>query len=225
MSGTQTFNDKNQFQEQRGFRNPLAIRQTHLLGADEKRNVLKKADVLLIDMSGSTIDPIGYGDNRQKIIGIKESTTAFIGNLPATSFIAVFAFDGLHRLLYSMAPVGANKLQIIQQIQRLQPGSTTAMENTLIASEKEFMSVPQDYTKRLFLLTDGIPDTDPREAAESIKQKGVQLYTIGFGDGLQIDSNLLSEMASKDPSGKSLYFHFKDSKNLTGFMTRMSKRL
>ena len=79
---------------------------------------------------------------------------------------------------------------------------------------------------RAYLLTDGLPQDDPRQAAENLKAEGVELTTIGFGvRGENVDEDLLREMASIGVDGKPLYRHFTDAAGLTSFMARSSRIL
>jgi len=220
MSGTKIWNGDGMSMDKR-FQ---STRKTVVFGPQEKKTTSKTVNIILADKSFSLADPIGHGDSRQKIIGVKESITSFLINLPSTAMISVIAFGSTVERLWNIGYIGDNKIKIIQLIQALRPWGSTAMKQALIEADKELLSAAEGFDKRIFLLTDGIPNTDPREIAKNIKAKGVQLYTIGFGDGNQIDDALLKEMASIGPAGTPLYYHFKDAKQLTGFMTRVSRK-
>ena len=95
--------------------------------------------------------------------------------------------------------------------------------NVLLAlADKEFRKVPPGFTKRGYLQTDGMPDSDPTSSAETLKRQNVQLHTIGFGAKDQLDENLLKRMASVSESGSPFYYHFMDASKLTLFLKRQT---
>lgn len=133
-------------------------RATAILSANnEKRSVAKTANILCCDISGSMTDQIGRGDSRPKIMGVKESATAFISNLPVSSYLSVIVFSDTAKVIYDMQPL-SNKLSVIPAIQKISADGSTAMQEAIILAEQQFKKVPSGYMKRIFILTDGMPD-------------------------------------------------------------------
>lgn len=215
-----------------GMREPRMIkpgvssqRMTTLLDMQDKRSIAQTANLLALDTSDSMNDKTGHGDMRKKIEGLKEAVTAFIVNLPSTSLLSIVCFSWTASVLCPMAAVSQGKLKIIQKVQGLKAGGTTAMKSALKNAEEQFRKVQGEYAKRLYLLTDGMPNTNPSKVTDRLKQQKVQIHTIGFGEGNDIDENLLRSMASTSASGTQLYYHFTDAKNLTTFLKKQTQTL
>jgi len=220
MANTNVLNVQNGKEVKRGAPPVAFQRNTATLGVSERRTG-NNVDVILVDNSDSTEEQVANNDNRQKLDGIKESVTRFAMKIPASSHLSVISFASTVSILWPMQPVGQNKLNIIEAVQRLQPQGSTAMKEALIAARQEFSNAPQ-IMKRCFLLTDGVPDDDPLAEAEQLKQDGVLLYTIGFGTPLNMNEQLLRNMASLSDQGAPLYYYFSDPQQLTGFLERKS---
>lgn len=205
---------------------PAPTRATAIVGASERRSTGNTANVLLLDCSGSTSDSIGKGDSNPKIEGIKEAATTFVAGLPSSAYISIIAFEDRASVLWEMGPAD-QKLEVIRIVQQLQAGGLTAMADALGLAEEQFRKAPNGWEKRLYDLTDGMPDKkrDASVAAERIKAAGVQVHTIGYGEGGQIDEALLQSMASVSASGKPLYYHFVEAKQLTGFLKQQTKTI
>ena len=225
MAGTNFFNTQGNMQEKRniGQQEGSFQKNTVVFGATERRTTENTANVLLIDVSGSTTDEIGRGDGRQKLVGIKEAVTAYIFGLPQSALLGLVAFGSNAYEMSPLVQVGSNKLNLVNAVQSLLPKGSTAMTPAFRIAASMFRGVANSgMLLRLYDLTDGLPDHNPRMEAEELKRMGVQLHTIGFGDGKNIDECLLREMASVSDNGSSLYYHFLDARNLTVFMKRQS---
>jgi len=226
MSGTTFFNTQENPQEKRSMeqQDSRVQRNTSFFGATEKRTTENTANVLLLDVSSSTSDKIGRGDNRTKLSGIIEAATAYISGLPHSALLGLIAFGSKAYELSRLAQVGNNKINLINPVQLLTSRGSTDMAGALsLASNMLGKVVNSGMLLRVHVLTDGIPDCSPKMEAEQLKRMGVQLHTIGFGDGSYIDEHLLREIASPSQNGGSLYYHFLDSRNLSVFMKQQSK--
>jgi hypothetical protein len=201
------------------------VRNTSIIGVEDQRSTANTANALILDFSSSMSDSVGMNDNRSKCAGVQESATQFVVNSPVTSYSTIICFSSSASILYKMAQIGQNRLNLIKAIQSQRPCGTTAMLEGLKLAEKQFKSVPKHMIRRTYVFTDGIPDRDPSSFAKRLIKQGVTLHTIGFGSGNQIDENLLRNMASISPAGVPLYNHFEDTASLTGFMKRQSKIL
>lgn len=200
-------------------------RRTVTLGKDERRSTERTANILIIDHSGSTEDPIGRGDSNRKIDGTKEAVSGFLSNVPQSSYICVISFSANATVLWDMQPLGGNGLKIINIVQDLEPATTTRMQDAFELAESKFRKAPSSHKKRAYLLADGIEDGDSNSmpVSKRLKQQNVQLNVVGFGEDFEIDEDLLRNMASVSASGTPLYYHFTDARNLTGYLKRESQ--
>lgn len=204
-------------------------RGTVVFGTEERRGnrgVENTINVLVLDKSESTDDAIGHGDPRKKIVGIMEAASMFAMKLHINAYLAIIAFSTIARLICPMQKVGNNKLQLIKAVQGLTPDAATSTRESLELAETQFVNAPSGYTKRLHLLTDGMHNSgDPVSIAERLKQQGVQLNMIGFGEGDEIDADVLRQMASLSTTGTPLFYHFTDAKLLTQYFKRETQTI
>ncbi len=221
MSRTQVWagNDKRHIEQD------VKKRSTVILGAEEKRSTAYTANALILDESSSTFEPIGKGNNKQKIDGIKEASSTFVANSISTSYLSIISFSSSVELLREMREIGQDKLAIIKSVQQCCANGSTAMTEALELAENQFRNAPAGFIKRAYLLTDGIPNSDPSSIAERLKRQGVQLNIIGFGDGYEIDESLLENMASVSEAGTPLYYHFTDETRLTMFLKKQTRTI
>lgn len=224
MTGTRILNEKNEVLSVK--QKVSSSRKTSIFGPEERMSTERTANIALLDFSGSMGDIVGRGDNRMKVEGVKEAISAFIVNLPSSVYFSLIIFNDEINVLWKMNALGRDKLKIIQLVQKKESDGFTSMRGACELAEKELTNVPNGYLKRVYLLTDGMPtDGDPSLIAETLKTQGVQIHTIGFGDGDEIDENLLRKMASKSASGTLLYYHFTDSQSLTCFLKKQTKTI
>lgn len=234
MANTQVYTGQNtnqgfkpNFQQQNQERSFMQGRATQVLRpGTERKGTDNTANIGLLDLSASTEEAIGNGDNKTKLDGIKESMTRFITGLPITAFFSLIIFSDYAKVIYPMSQMNGNKLDMIQEVQKMKSISQTYMAQGLEMAENEFRKAPAHFTKRLFILTDGMSQDDPAPAANRMKSNGIQINTIGFGESqVSLDENLLKRISSLSATGTPLYFYFNDAQKLTGFMTRASQTL
>ena len=212
-------------------------RQTRTINADERgylpvpvtrQNEMtteRTANVLLIDVSGSTEDRISFTDAKCKLIGEKVSSTLFVSNLPSSAYFSLISFSDRANILHPMQML-KEKLSVIKAIQGCHSDGSTALQSAMMKAYDEFKKVPAGYQKRLYCVTDGIADGDCRDVADLLKGEGVQLHFIGFGEGINVDENLMKELASvSETTGESLYRHFSSAQQFSRFMGGQSRTI
>lgn len=204
------------------------LRQTSVIGQTERRTTDKTANILISDVSLSMYDRIAEHDGRQKIVGMKDANTAFIVGLPNTAYISVISFGERAQVQCEMQIVGQNRLGIIKELQKLSPNGATPMCAALSLAYDQCRKVPQGNLIRVFLLTDGLStDGNPLPVAENLKRnfQNIQIQTIGFGHGDQIDESLLRAIATCSSKGDPFYYHILNAEKLTGLLKRNSRHL
>ena len=190
---------------------------------NERMGTSNTANILIIDVSGSMGASIGNGKPITKIDGAKNSVCSFLSGLPSSAYLSIITFDCQAKVIYPMSQVGSNKLDMIQKVQKIHAGGSTDMEGGLKLAENEVQKVPNGYLTRYFVLSDGMPNTDPTPVAKRAKSKKVQITTIGYGDQQNgLDEDLLRKIASKSANGTPLYYYIDSADKLTVFMKRSS---
>lgn len=198
-------------------------RHTAVMGGTEIRGTAHTANVVVADCSGSTASAISQADERTKLAGIKEAFSLFAARLPASAMLAVIRFCADARVVWPMARLSTDKLDVIQQIQALVPSGQTAMCQALELAAAELRKVPAGYMLRAYVLSDGLStDGSPLRAAQVLKSHRTQVHTIGFGAGAGIDEAAMRAMASTSADGQPLFHRAADLQTLTAFCRRQS---
>ena len=187
--------------------------------------IKQTANIMLIDVSGSTQEPISQNDRREKLIGEKEAATMFISKLPENTYFSLITFDDPSNLVIPMQPL-QEKLSAIRAVQACTTSGATGMRSALNKAYEQFSKAPSGYQKRCYCVTDGMgTDGECYEIAEKLRNSGVQLHFIGFGHGSEIDEDLMLELASGSLSEGKLYKHFESAKQLSGFMRTQTQTI
>lgn len=204
-------------------------RHTSFMGQSERRSAERTVNILIGDVSSSTEDRIEASDPQPKIEGIKDAMTTFVINSSPMSYLAGISFGSRANILFDLQPRNENPKELTDSIQRMTAGGSTAMCSALLLAGDicKKASFGQDAT-RIYLLGDGIQtDGDPVPIADDLKAKypNLQIWTIGFGSGDEIDPETLKRVASRSATGEAFYCFCKNSKNLSGILKKQSRNL
>jgi len=229
MGGTRTWiGDRSNIGDLSDDRTKVVRCQTSILGQSERMDVGRTVNLLVSDLSSSMESVIAQNDPRQKIIGVKDALSTFLVNSQESAYISVITFGDTANVLCDMQVRGQNPYGMLQQIQQISPKGLTAMCGALKLAIEQCKKAPQGYVIRVYVLTDGLPtDGDPLPIAEILKRTypNLQIHTIGFGCGNNIDEGLLRSIASRSASGEPFYYHVLDAVKLTGILKRQSRNL
>ena len=151
--------------------------------------------IFTLDCSGS------MGGNDKNGLS-KQCTYDFIKQLYDGDFFTVLKFnDSVEPVLYSQRVEEVVSWESIQQtIQGITAGGGTNIEGALTASREYSDEQTEDAAKLIVLLSDGQASVND-EVIQTIKDKGIKVITIGFGD--DADEELLQHIA--DETGGSYY--------------------
>gem|GEM_PF-3373899 len=185
----------------------------------------RTANVLAIDVSSSVEGCVSSADARSKLICEKESSTLFVSNLPASAYFSLISFGSMAKVMYPMQGL-EEKLSVIKAIQSCRSDGLTAMCEAMHKAYDEFRKAPVGFKKRFFCVTDGhANDADCHDIADLLKGSGVQVHFIGFGEGLDVNEELMRELASVSETGESLYKHFSSAQQFSRFMNKQSRTI
>ncbi len=145
---------------------------------------------LVVDRSGSM--------KPEDIAAAQNAVVSFLGELtPGAAQVSLIAFSSEAEVL---TPLTSDLQQVVQGVSGLSASGMTRIDLALQAALAE-MTGPggrSDVPRVAVLMTDGQPTTNDegptKSAANALKGAGIQLYTIGLGEG--IDDGLLRELAS-----------------------------
>ena len=143
----------------------------------ERATVVMALDVSL-SMEADDVDP-------NRFEAAKAAATNFVGLIPEKINLGLVVFDGVARV--QVAPTTDRQL-MVDAIQRLELGESTAIGEAIFASLDAIASVPPDEEgtippARIVLMSDGVTQQGrPNEdAAEEARTRGIPVSTISFG--------------------------------------------
>lgn len=232
MAGTRIWKQERETTEDGGQTDPpmamVCVREQAKKEFDHtERNSLAEstADVVLFDESTSTKGRAEADRETSKRDALVSATAAFIANHTPGSELAIVGFSNDAHVILPMRNVTTDRMDVIAGLFAMPaPCGSTFMAKALVMARDLLCRCSQDIVRRAFLVTDGLPNDDPRQAAADLKADGVLLTTIGFGiRGENVDENLLRDMASVGPDGSPAYRHFTDIGGLTHFMATSSR--
>ena len=165
---------------------------------------------LVIDCSGSM-----WGD---KIRDAKNAAVQFLDNIDPSAHIGLVSFGNPDA--HIQMPLTQNFMQLCRAIESLDAEGGTPMAEA-IALTRDQVLVNNENENVLVLLTDGMPNNskNTRREADLAKQQGIQMITIGVGDG--VDSNYLKQIASIPED----YYFAQESVQLESTFTTIASRL
>ena len=162
---------------------------------------------LVLDRSGSMAG--------RKLDYAKQAAAYAVEQLLPTDRVSVTTFD--HQVNALVPPtLAAEKIGILQQIDRVRSGGSTALHGGWIEGGKAVSQyLSPSHLNRVVLLSDGLAnvgETNPDAIASDVRglaQRGVSTSTLGLGD--DYDEDLLAAMAS---SGDGNFYHIESPQQL-----------
>ncbi len=143
----------------------------------ERATVILALDVSL-SMEADDVDPTRFE-------AAKEAAVQFVGLIPEKINLGLVVFDGVARV---QVPPTTDRLLMVDAIQRLELGESTAIGEAIFASLDAIASVPPDEEgtippARVVVMSDGVTQQGrPNEdAAEEARSRGIPVSTISFG--------------------------------------------
>lgn len=176
--------------------------------------------ILALDVSGSMCSTDVHPN---RLSAAKAAALSFVGEQPMGTGVGIVAFGGYAQLIRS--PTTKQK-ELARAIEGLSAGNKTAIGSAIIESVDAIAEIdetvapivlgatpdlqPAPVPKGTYvpsivvLLTDGVSNLGPPplEAAQEAADRGVRVYTIGFGtaQGGDLNCGLASQGASHSPS-------------------------
>ncbi|HEY3522788.1 MAG TPA: VWA domain-containing protein [Candidatus Limnocylindrales bacterium] len=176
--------------------------------------------VLALDVSGSMcssdIPPT-------RLAAAEDAAASFVQNQPASTQIGIVAFAGFSELV--QAPTRDREL-LLDAIQSLTTGRRTAIGSGILGAIDAISEIDPAVPKSqddpstpgpppvatgayvpdiVVLLTDGASNAGPQpvDAAQQAKDRGIRVYTIGFGtaDGGAFSAECAPQLVGREPFG------------------------
>ena len=145
------------------------------------------------------IDKSGSMSDADKMGWVKEAFEVFIEKVRPIDFVSLVVFDSTAKVIYPSTAMSSRerRLQFRRAAQGIQPGGGTNLRAGLeLGYQQVLANFRKEYTNRVLFLTDGIGQSAGiLEMAESYKNMGINVSTIGVGRGF--DLKLMTELARK----------------------------
>ncbi len=153
---------------------------------------------LLIDRSNSMSYNSRYPAVRdyERIRYAKQAATALLNQLDDTDYAGVIAFDSEPYVLGHLRPLGEDRKDLLDSVQRLEPGGGTDFKEALGIAEREILG-SGIAVREVMLLTDGDTNRqyhDHDQLMSDFAKEGIPVSTIRIGPDLE-NLNLLQDFA------------------------------
>jgi Ca-activated chloride channel homolog len=179
---------------------------------------------LLIDRSNSMSYDSRYPALRdgERIRYAKDSAIALLRQLDDTDYAGVIAFDSEPYVLGHLRPIGEDRQELINRIERLEPGGGTDFLEALEIAEREILTsgIP---VRQVILLTDGDTNRqyhDHDAIMASYAKQEIPVSTIRIGPDLA-NLTLLQDFA-KETGG--VFYRVGDIRKLPQLLVRLTRR-
>ncbi|HUY19915.1 MAG TPA: VWA domain-containing protein [Candidatus Binataceae bacterium] len=133
----------------------------------------------------------------ERIRYAKRAAIALLNQLDDTDFVGVIAFDSQPYVLSHLRPLGEDRAQLVQRIERLEPGGGTDFKEALEIAEREIVASGL-AVRQVILLTDGDTNReyhDHDNLMAAYAHEGIPVSTIRIGPDLA-NLRLLKDFAS-----------------------------
>ncbi len=174
--------------------------------AEKKKDTPSLAMMLVIDKSGSM--------EGEKVALAKEAAIATVELLNDRDFVGVLAFDG-DPYVVSDLQSAANKLGIVQNIERIDAGGGTSMYPPMVKAHEMLQGVTATF-KHCIVLTDGVSQPGDFQGVTS-DMAGDQITVSTVAVGQDIDAELLQSVARW---GKGRYYQTADPHDIPQIFTK-----
>jgi VWFA-related protein len=180
--------------------------------------------VLVLDHSGSMIDPADAGDTKRKIDALKDAAKRFVGLMRKGSQTTLLPFSTV------VGKAGAfisDVDQLKARIDELKPRGGTALYDAAFVGIEKLVAQGPPGKKAVVVLTDGRDESpgsrhQPEEVISRAREAKVPLYMLGLGRKHEINEEVMQKMA-KETGGS--YYHAGNAKKLLDVFEGLSIEL
>jgi VWFA-related protein len=177
----------------------------YTIGVGEPGKNEPVTNMLVLDRSGSMLEPADDNDKKSKIEALHEAASRFADLMRANARTSLLSFSDRPGM---PGPFIADKPVLKKQIRGLKAGGETALFDaayealqTLLADKELTIKAGKPVGKRaVVLLTDGIDNKSRRREEDVIqlaKEASVPLYLLGLGRTGELDEKTMKHMAEE----------------------------
>jgi VWFA-related protein len=200
--------------------------KVYTVGIGEPGRQEKVTSVLVLDHSGSMLEPADDTDKIPKIEALKDAANRFLSFVRETNppivRSTVLPFSDVPQM---PGPFTNAKVTLRREISQLQATGETALFDATYEAVMALEAERPPGKRAVVALTDGIDNSSRRRVDEVIaraKEAKVPLYMLGFGRKGELDEKVMQRMAS-ETGGE--YYHATNQKALMEIFENLSLRL
>ncbi|MBF6567900.1 MAG: VWA domain-containing protein [Candidatus Binataceae bacterium] len=158
----------------------------------------------------------------ERIRYAKRAAIALLNQLDDTDFAGVIAFDSQPYVLAHLKPLGEDRAELVDRIERLDPGGGTDFKEALEIAEREMLA-SGIKVRQVILLTDGDTNREYHDHDTLINdyaREGIKVSTIRIGPDLA-NLRLLKDFASLTGG---TFYRVSDIEKLPQLMVHLTQR-
>jgi PGF-CTERM protein len=136
---------------------------------------------------------------------MRNGASTFVERAKAEDYISVVSYDDQSFIKEDLAQLQGNRTRILNTIDNLTDGGSTNIGDAMNDGLTTLGDSPNGTREAAVLMTDGNLNTGPTESeilntiVPKFNNRGICLYTIGFGDGA--DEQLMKDIANESDCG------------------------
>jgi VWFA-related protein len=180
--------------------------------------------VLVLDRSGSTLEPADDGDKKtgkRKIDALKEAATRFVELMRKKAKTTLLPFSDK---IDTPEPFTDDVELLKDRIDRLKPFGGTMLYDATLAGVETLMAADPPGKRAIIALTDGRDESpgsrhSDNEVIARAKEAGIPLYMLGLGGKEDLNEEVMRKMA-RETGGE--YYHAGSARKLIDVFEALS---
>jgi uncharacterized protein with von Willebrand factor type A (vWA) domain len=146
----------------------------------------------IVDHSGSMSAKVGTDRKRNRLMAAKEQLRLVIGALPKTHKVNLIPFEtNVRQVWRELKPLSkGNRRKLLEEVDKVKLAGGTNTYGAIMAA----MEDPEVDT--IYLLTDGLPNSDPDEILEAVMRENRTRQIIIHCISIGMKSPLLMDLAA-----------------------------
>ena len=189
------------------------------IGIGEPGKLEQVSSVLVLDHSGSMLEPADKNDPVRKIEALHRAAVRFVDMIPSTAKTTLIPFSSK---VDAPLPFSNNKYRLKQSIQDLRADGETALFDAVFDALCTLEAENPKGKRVVVAMTDGVDNSSRRRVEEVIdraKEAKIPLYLLGFGREGELDAATMKRMA-QETGGQ--FYHARNEKDLMDIFENLS---
>jgi VWFA-related protein len=169
----------------------------YTIGVGEPGKNTPVTSILVLDRSGSMMEPAGEQDNVSKIVALRRAASRFVDIMRPGARTTLLPFNEQPD---TPGPFTADKRSLKQKINTIRPGGETAIFDAAYEALMTLMASDLDGKRAVILLTDGKDNRSQKRERDVVKlarEAEIPLHVLGLGTADNLDEPMMRRMAAQ----------------------------